>query len=168
MNEYTVFAQYGMVDFEDKKSKKETEAKNYLVGVGRQDKINDKTTMFTKLQYSQEENSALKPKSKDQTAQFVPVTLGLEHDAASWLTVRGSVSQNLWSKDKDKFAKTNKTEANSTSVNVGATLKFGDFSVDGVVGAGNTTNGTVGDTSAQKGVLSLDNAMTRVSMTYKF
>ncbi len=168
MNDYTVFAQYGMVDFEDKKSKKETEETNYLLGVGRQDKLNDKTTLFTKLQYSQEESSDKKPKTTDQTVQSVPVTIGLEHDATSWLTLRGSISQNLWSKDKDKTAKTNKTTANSTNVNAGATLKFGELSFDGVIGTDDNTTAGTGSTTTEKGILSTDNLMTRVSMTYKF
>ena len=68
----------------------------------------------------------------------------------------------------------NKNLANTTVVNAGATLKFGELSVDGVIGntdqnavlpAGGPTNaGGAGTT----GSLRTDNLMSRVSMTYRF
>lgn len=166
LNDYTIFGQYSMADFEDKKSKKETEATSYLVGAGRNDKLNDKTVLFTKLQFSQSKTEDNKPKTKNETTTAVPVVIGLEHDAASWLTLRGSVSQNLWSKVKDKTAKTESTQASSTNVNAGATLKFGELAFDGVIGTDSSTAATTGNTD--NGILALDNLMTRVSMTYKF
>ncbi|MFY7994034.1 MAG: hypothetical protein ACOVP4_12120 [Bacteriovoracaceae bacterium] len=168
LNDYTIFGQYSMVDFEDKKSKKETEASSYLVGAGRNDKLNDKTTLFTKIQYSQNNSSDNKTKTTDLEVTTVPVVIGLEHDATSWLTVRGSVSQNLWSKSDDSKKKEEKTVANSTNVNAGATLKFGELSFDGVIGTDSNTTAGVDDTNNEKGILSTDNLMTRVSMTYKF
>jgi len=43
-------------------------------------------------------------------------------------------------------------------------LKFGEFSIDGVVG----TDGTTNDSKTEKGNLTLDNLASRVAMTYKF
>jgi hypothetical protein len=161
-----------MNEFKNSKNAKTTvDQGRILVGAGRNDKINDKTTLFTKLQASQTTSEVKKSVAvaddSDATDYAVPVVIGLEHDTASWLALRGSISQNLWSKNKDKKKKTESTTANSTEVNVGATLKFGELSLDGVIGAGNTT-GTVGQSNNSRGVLSLDNAMTRVSMTYRF
>ena len=172
LKEYTLFAQYSMNEFKNSKNAKTTvDQGRILVGAGRNDKINDKTTLFTKLQASQTTSEVKKSVAvaddSDATDYAVPVVIGLEHDTTSWLALRGSVSQNLWSKNKDKKKKTESTTANSTEVNVGATLKFGELSLDGVIGAGNTT-GTVGQSNNSRGVLSLDNAMTRVSMTYRF
>lgn len=62
-----------------------------------------------------------------------------------------------------------KTIANSTVVNAGAALTFGNLTVDGLIG---TTGGdraattVTGNTAG--GVFSLDNLMSRVSMTYNF
>lgn len=62
------------------------------------------------------------------------------------------------------------TLANSTTVNAGATLKFGSLEVDGLIGATPASrSGTLNATAnTNAGVLSLDNLETRVAMTYKF
>ena len=106
---------------------------------------------------------------KSYKSSQVPLVAGLEYDAASWLTLRGSVSQTLWGTQEDKSNK--KGFANSTLVNAGASLKFGEMTVDGVIGnsaAGAAPTGTVGDTSVGNGNLRTDNLMSRVSMTYRF
>ena len=79
----------------------------YQVGAGKEHKLTDKTTLFAKLEYLSF-NREVDAKSGGANGKTInlddwraPLTIGLEHDAASWLTVRGSVSQNLWSKDKD-------------------------------------------------------------------
>lgn len=64
-----------------------------------------------------------------------------------------------------------KTIANSTIVNAGASLTFGSLSVDGLIGTTGADRGagtvtTTGGTS--NGIFSLDNLMSRVSMTYNF
>ncbi len=175
LNDYTIFGQYSMNDFENKRTspKNKSENQSFLVGAGRNDKVTEKTTLFTKVQFSQNKNdiknSAVATNDSKSTSQAIPVIVGLEHDATSWLTVRGSISQNLWSKNKDTKKKTESTTANSTDVNAGATLKFGDLSFDGVVGTNTNNNAGVGaNTTTEKGILSLDNLMTRVSMTYRF
>lgn len=66
-----------------------------------------------------------------------------------------------------------KTIANSTTVNAGATLKFGSVEIDGLIGAtegsraggATTTDATY---STHEGILALDNLETRVALTYKF
>ncbi len=160
----------------------------YQLGAGKEHKMTDKTTVFTKLEalafYRNVKGTsgALNGKKVDLDDMRIPLTIGLEHDAASWLTVRGSIVQNIWSKVDNNYHGNDGSIApaivttvrqngkgtanNSTNVNAGATLKFGDLSVDGVVGTNN--NGTTTDTAGEKGILSLDNLMTRVAMTYKF
>lgn len=128
----------------------------------------------------------------------VPVTVGYEHAATEWLTFRGSVAHNLYGTVEDSGLTENfttgnatgavirniaaarygsstagaggkKTIANSTVVNAGAALTFGNLTVDGLIG---TTGGdraattVTGNTAG--GVFSLDNLMSRVSMTYNF
>ncbi|ATH09025.1 hypothetical protein BIY24_14040 [Halobacteriovorax marinus] len=59
-----------------------------------------------------------------------------------------------------------KSIANSTSVNAGASLLFGNLTVDGFIGT--TAASRAATTQSKQGVLALDNLMTRVGMTYKF
>lgn len=157
----------------------------YQVGAGKEHKINDKATLFAKAEYL---NFMRKVEATSGTADGetlklddwrVPVTLGLEYDAATWLTVRGSVVQNVVSTtDNDydgneaavsagvlaKRPSGKRTAANSTNVNAGITLKFGELAIDGVIG----TDGSNNSTTAEKGALTLDNLASRVAMTYKF
>lgn len=163
----------------------------YQVGAGKEHKLTDKTTLFAKLEYLSF-NREVDPVSGAATKTVnlddwrTPLTIGLEHDAASWLTVRGSISQNILSQEDNSYkgqegsiapsvsgatgkrAPGKRSTANSTNVNAGATLKFGDLSFDGVIGTNTNNNTGIGDTKSEKGILSLDNLMTRVAMTYKF
>lgn len=97
----------------------------------------------------------------------LPLTIALETEATSWLTLRGSVSQNVILGSTKSVAGKTTTLADSTTVNAGATLAFGKLKVDGVIGntPGARSGGTVG---AKEGVLSTDNLMSRVGVTYNF
>lgn len=174
VTDYTVFAQVNNNKFDDKAAANaDIKGTSAQVGVARTEKLNDKTMAFVKLSGQWSKVEGLNAAGTAATANnetktiAVPVSVGMEHDAASWLTLRGSVGQNLWSKQDDDATK-KRTIANSTNVNAGATLKFGDLSVDGVVGTGNNGAGNIAATNQEVGVLSLDNLMTRVSMTYRF
>lgn len=163
------------------------------LGLGRETELNERTTLFTKLEYVMTKREV---KAKGGTARgtaniddyYVPVTVGLEHDATSWLVLRGSVTQYLVSQQDNSYSsallaanlpphispmvtgtypKGKRSFQNTTNVNVGATLKFGDLSIDGVIGT-STGAGAIGDTKSEKGVLSLDNLASRVAMTYRF
>lgn len=167
ITDYTVFAQANMNKYEEDEASNDIDNKSFLLGAARTERLNDKTTMFVKLQgvYIKSDNEVLNPTDSETKTTAVPVSIGLEHDAASWLVLRGSVAQNIWSKvDSDATGK--RTVANSTNVNAGATLKFGELSVDGVVGTSNSTG--INSTTAENGTLALDNLLTRASVTYRF
>ncbi len=156
---YTAFVQYSTVKFEgDNSAEEEVETTNMQLGVGRQDKLNDKATLFTKVAYN---NSKVDEETADveTKTQNLPVTIGLEYDAASWLALRGSISQSVLINNVETDGE-KATDDNTTDVNAGATLKFGDLALDGVIG----TEGGAGE----DGTLTTDNLMTRVSMTYRF
>jgi hypothetical protein len=97
----------------------------------------------------------------DQTA--LPVIVGLEADAASWLVLRGSLTQNvLIGTEKQTTAgsttaTTDTIMADSTTAAAGAGIKFGKFTIDGTLRAG--TTGLVGSDT---------NFLTNASMTYMF
>lgn len=177
LNNYTIFAQANMSEYKGKvgTTASDLESKSYTLGAARSERLSDKTMMFVKLSASQAETTGfdltgkLTPKFTIDTMR-APVAIGFEHDATSWLSLRGSVVQDLWSNQESKASGAkaqDRTIANSTRVNAGATLKLGDFMVDGLVGT-NDGAGNVAARENQKGVLALDNLMTRVSMTYRF
>jgi len=162
---YTAFAQYSTSKFEvSGAAEQESENTAYLVGVGRQDKLNDKATLFTKVSYvmGKEENDISGSDIETETKN-IPVVIGMEYDAASWLALRASIAQNVIINEVEVDGDV--STPNSTEVNTGATLKFGDLSIDGLVGTSGNNNTADGD---KNGVLSTDNLLTRFSATYRF
>lgn len=77
--------------------------------------------------------------TKTDTTQM-PVIIGLESDAASWLTLRGSITQNVLL-GGTKTTQTN-TIAHDTTVAAGAGVKFNKASIDMTLSA--ATSGNVG------------------------
>ena len=72
------------------------------------------------------------------TSLSLPVIVGLEANAASWLTLRGSVKQNVLiqnEKDEDNTGTTEELSpgTNSTTFAAGAGLKLGKLSLDGSI-----------------------------------
>ncbi|MFA5583042.1 MAG: hypothetical protein WDA09_02415 [Bacteriovoracaceae bacterium] len=168
--------------------KSEFDTNRIRVGLGREAQLTDRTTLFTKLEYVMTKREVEGKGAVKGTANiddyYVPLTIGLEHDATSWLTLRGSVTQYLVSEQDNDYGKLNDTPGtisglvtakyqpgkrsfqNSTNVNAGLTLKFGDLAIDGVIGT--SSAGNIVDTKSENGVFSLDNLASRVAMTYRF
>lgn len=175
-----------------------------ILGYGHTKKVNEGGTLFAKAQV---ESTNIKLTGVTGLVQAkinrmaVPLTFGYEHAAQDWLTLRGSVVQNLWGTIKDEGLSANfgnagntttgsvirllangrygsstsgnggkKTINNSTTVNAGATLTFGNLAVDGLIAATPASRvGALDSTATSKeGVLALDNLETRVAVTYKF
>lgn len=135
------------------------------VGWGRTHEVNPTSRVFTDAYFStgSDENITVAGKTKSNR---LPLTIGLETEATSWLTLRGSVSQNvIFGSTKNPAGQTASTR-NSTGVNAGATLGFGKLKVDGVIG--NTAGQRNGAVNNKEGVLTTDNLMTRVGVTYNF
>lgn len=182
LNDYRVFAEYRSFSGEaDGAVDGDLKASQLQVGAGRSTRLNDKATLFTKAQltWAKSENdngvdfgtpascnAASALGCEEFKAMFVPVTVGLEYDATSWLVLRTSIAQTIYGSQED--ADNKKPFANSTVVNAGATLKFGEMSVDGVIGNSADGVGGTGTTTTGKGNLRTDNLMSRVSMTYRF
>ena len=88
----------------------------------------------------------------------VPVTFGVEVKASSWLTWRASIKQSLYGAsslgDVD-------TSGRTTTLGAGASLTWGDLSVDGVFANSNNTpdQTTLGSDSG---------FLTNLSATYRF
>jgi hypothetical protein len=99
------------------------------------------------------------------TALTLPVWMGLEVDAASWVTLRGSITQTvLLDNTKTEAGGATVAEfspgANNTQVAVGAGVKFNKITVDG------TLSGLTGATANQQ--LDGNNLLSTVGMTYMF
>jgi len=112
-------------------------------------------------------NTQTVTKDVKTTSLAMPIWLGLEVDAASWLTLRGSITQNtLINSSKEETTPVAGTDydfgmgANSTTASVGAGMKFNKLTLDGSLsdlsgsGAGQTLNGA--------------NLLAQVGMTYMF
>lgn len=158
---YTLFAELSNGKVEQSGTNKETiKATDVRVGAGRIWEINPTARVIADASFvyniKKTEAGATTTKDKDMT---LPVTFGFEADATSWLTLRGSVGQNviLNNKKSETGATTTKTtNANTTTVNGGATLNFGKLAVDGSIG------------TTKSGSLNTDELLSRVGVTYNF
>ncbi len=92
----------------------------------------------------------------------VPVTIGLEAYVKEWLTLRGNISQNLYS-EQNSSAYKHRSVKDSTSVIMGATFHLGNFKIDGLVG----TVDALGN-ERKTGQFNLSTLMTKVSASYSF
>jgi len=148
------------------------------IGVGRQERLNDKATMFVKasVERLKVDNSDLATTGTKTTTTNLPLNVGLEYAAASWLDLRASVGHTVWSSQKNKVNGASETTRNvpATVVRAGASLKFGEFSIDGLISTANdattgvTTIDNTATTNGGSGALRTDTLMTRVSMIYRF
>ncbi len=165
----TVFADYDADGYDNTVSGAKTEQSNttMTVGVGRIHEVSSTARLNMDLAFVSSKEESKTASATTETKQTkLPLTLGFEADATSWLTLRGSVTQNVIVNNNEvKSTSTNKnTIANTTDVSAGATLNFGKLKVDGSIGTTDTT-GTAG---TETGTLALDNVLTRVGVTYWF
>ena len=189
MNGNTFFADYRSFDAEGTVGgvKSDIKLKRLEVGFGRVERLNDRTNLFAKASYLMidTENEAaagsqfaagtcgsgsLALGCEEYKTSQVPVVIGIESDATSWLTLRASVGQTIWGSEEDKSDE--RSIANSTIINAGASLKFGELVVDGVIGNG-AANGAdpaaaTSGAGTNTGVIRTDSLLTRASVTYRF
>lgn len=95
--------------------------------------------------------------NKNKTENFsFPLTIGLETEANSWMTLRGSVSQNVLISRTKTGQDKDENHPNSTTVAAGTGLKFKSLILDATF-AGTTT-----------GQINSVNFLSNVGMTYTF
>jgi hypothetical protein len=144
------------------------------LGMGYKKEVSKSANIFSRVQfgYSTQEIKPVTGAISKVNQLNLPVTLGMEAEALSWLTVRGSVAQSLWGQNTTAGVRTSIN--NSTQVAAGLGLKFGDIMIDGLVstlaGAANTDIGSSGSvTGNANGNFGFgDSMLTRVGMTYSF
>jgi hypothetical protein len=172
---HKVFAQFRHSGFEakDATTKPEGSFNELLLGTGREKVVSSNVSLFVKAQFVyakqkiEKSNFGYNSLFQDVKQTRIPLTAALEAKVLDWLVLRGSVAHNLWAQENNSGKK--KTLANSNDINAGASMLFGNFTIDGLIGTGNDNSGTnTTDSSNEEGILSTDNIMTRVSMTYRF
>ena len=168
MGAMTYFAEYKKLGYDFTESKADTdkttvEDTTITIGAGNTHKISDSAKIFTEVAYvSKKEEEKEGTASGEEKSSSLPVTIGFEASANTWLTLRGSVTQRLVLNSEETTSTPTATsdgkysKQNTTSVNAGATLEFGKLSVDGMIGSGTA------------GTLNTDNLLTKVGVTYEF
>lgn len=167
----TAFANFKMYKYEDSTAAAAIRTKkgnSIEAGVGRIHEVSPTARVVTNasLVLTTDENISAAGKAK---SQYIPVAIGFETDATSWLTLRAAVTQKVIINQDKNVSGQKSTDDNSTNVTAGATLAFGKFNVDGLIGtsgAARNSNTLADDTN--NGVLTTDNLMSRVGVTYNF
>lgn len=165
----------------------------HTFGVGYQKSVNSKATLLGNLEvhvlnarFIRRPTTSITPVAIGEaldaamTGFAMPLNVGFETEVFSWLTARAAVKQNLGALNKeyrqvaDAAAAENRWNSKNgarlrplgtTEVNAGATLEFGKLKVDGLVG---TTVGGAPASNNKRGVLALDQLLTRVGASYWF
>ena len=157
----------------------------YAVGYGSVVK-SGKGTWFSNIEYRHKEVELKFTTQAEAKNTYVPLTVGYEFDATSWLTLRGSVRHNIiGTMENNNYDSLNilaavvatgefgadtsgakQTMANSTDISAGASFNLGSLRIDGFIGT--TAGDRGGAAEADQGVLALDNLLTRVAMVYNF
>jgi hypothetical protein len=92
----------------------------------------------------------------------LPFVIGVEADAASWLTLRASAKQNVILGSSKVNTADSTTVANNTTVALGAGLKLNKFTLDSTLLAGSVPS------TAGNGNIDTTNLMANASLTYMF
>lgn len=146
---------------------------SYHLGWGTHYDVNTSDKLYVSFSAKKTDINAKFANKGEVRHLVLPVSLAYEAKATEWLTLRGSVTQSVWSSRDNKnltslnivarnliaqqFGSQGKgTVANTTDVRAGATLTFGNLEVDGLVGSSNL------------GQLDGNDLFTRAGLTYKF
>jgi hypothetical protein len=149
---WTLFGDYASSKLEETGQAQGAVTRSTLVvGAGRVHELTNGARLVTDASYSL---LTVKDNAGSVKTTRLPVTLGVEADATSWLVLRGSVAQSLTGGRKAADGKVTSTDTNVVAA--GASLNFGKLKLDGTV------------TNENTGELRLDTLMSNVSMSYSF
>lgn len=159
-NNWTFHADYDKTGYDTTIAGDKTETKNSYITVGAAQvhEISSTSMVFTALDY---ENGKEEVGTTETKMNNLVATVGFEADATSWLTWRGSISQNVFMGDTEVGGNTD-TDRNSTEVQAGASLTFGKLMVDGSIGNDTDSN------DSNDGTLNTDDLLTKVAVSYWF
>lgn len=167
MDDLAIMGRMTNVGGENKGNSDDIKLNVIKVGAAKSWKLNDKAKLWASGWYSMTERKCKgttfsttlgQCNDKGVKESNIPVTISLEATATEWLTLRGNVTQKLPFMNSTDNG-TNKGQGkDSTSVGLGASLTYGDLSVDG----------TVNTAGAGGGAMNIDQPLHRLSVTYKF
>lgn len=143
------------------------------LGWGNHYQVDEKTRIYTSFAAKKTDINAKFDKKGEIRHLEVPVSIAFETQVSEWATLRGSITQAIYSQRDNKnlssinpvargviatqFGAEGKgTMPNTTQVKAGATLTFGQIEVDGLLGATKT------------GQLDGDDLFSRAALTYNF
>jgi hypothetical protein len=134
------------------------------IGIGRKMEIDNKAKLFADLHlFNRTQKTNVEGNAAETTIKTfqMPIGLGMEVEALTWLVLRGSVSQVLpyFNTRKVKtpvVVELKNSVANTTAINAGFGFTYGDLKVDGTF------------TTAAAGTLRFDTFGSNVSVSYWF
>jgi hypothetical protein len=154
----------------------------YGIGTGWKKEMTKSTNLFSRVEADFEK---LGVSGQNVNTWNIPVAVGAEAQALSWLTIRGSIQESVIGEQYGNNPLTGGTAfrnslAGTTTVALGLGLTFGDVQIDGLVATGgspiNATNNSVAGNTAGFGTAPQssgnfgfgDNMLTRLAVTYNF
>jgi len=177
LGDLRVFADYRTQDAEytsgtASEGTNKTEQTSINVGVAKTHEVSSSSRVWYSLSYAntkgEDKDSDAAASNQERTNTDLFIDIGMEAEANSWLTLRGSVGGPfLINEQETKTTTTSKqTVADQVGVNAGATLSFGKLKVDGSIGTQAASR--TGSIGAKNGILATDNLMSRVAVHYWF
>lgn len=139
MEEWYFYGRYAMKGGKHEVSgatNKDLDNSNIEIGATNTTKIEGGEFFWT-VAYEMEKEEDKTASTKTESS-LLPVSIGIEADAASWLVLRGSVKQTVLLNSVKTTPGETKTKANDTTVAAGAGIKFNKFMLDATL-AGSTT-----------------------------
>lgn len=142
-------------------AKTETSQNTISLGAGHTHEVSSSARIYSDVSYnSVSGEDKILTATNEENQSNLKVNMAFEADATSWLTWRGSVSQNVMI-DKDETVAgtpsvTDEQNSGSTNISAGVTLNFGKLKVDGTVSSS--------DADIDLG----DDAITEVAVHYWF
>jgi hypothetical protein len=168
-NDMTFMGEYFSSGYERKEgTTTEVDMMDLKLGAGKVHEVATNARIFTDVVFNYNKEETKTTGTAETTSYRLPITIGFEADATSWLVLRGSVKQNfLIGQSETKAAtagarKLKATDVNTTLVAAGGTLNFGNLKVDGTIGR------AVNSGATQTGTLRTDELSYRTAVTYSF
>lgn len=147
----------------------------FTLGVAKMMEINEKSRWFWDIVLTLDEQETTQNTRQASTDNNdLRFTVGFESDVRSWLTLRGSVGQNVGYSRNDvdntganTLQSDDDSQFSTTVANAGATIKLGDIMIDGVLGV-NDQDGAAGNFQKNGRLGFGDNFFGRAAVTYNF
>lgn len=130
--EWTPYASFNTKTSKTEPAAIETKTTSFVAGLGRETKLAEGTRLVYALFYRHTGVKVADVKDPNQSVSALPINLGVEADALSWLTLRAGATQTLIGSGATK----------ATTGRVGGTFHMGKVDVDYAFGNSSSTGGT--------------------------